>query len=242
MQITPDVFATGRSFSEDEVKGKTVVVIDVLRASSTLVTALSHGARGVIAVEDMGDATRIAQNLDASSYLLCGEQGGVKIEGFHLGNSPSEYTEEVVKGRTLIFNSTNGSPTLVRCSGAKEVIIGCFLNAGAVVERLKQTEREVLIVCSGWKSRLSFEDMLCAGYLLHKLIGATMPDEAPDGAQLAAALYKQYGKKVVSSVERSNHGKRLALLGYAEDIPYCCSVDTTEVVPVLEDGLFVAAR
>lgn len=242
MSQTPDVFATGRSFNEDEVKGKTVVVIDVLRASSTIVTALSNGARGVIAVEDMGDATRIAQNLDSSSYLLCGEQGGEKIEGFHLGNSPAEYAPEVVKGRTLIFNSTNGSPTLVRCSGAKEVIIGCFLNAGAVIDRLRETEREVLIVCAGWKSRLSFEDMLCAGYLLQQLIGADLPDDAPDGAQLASALYKQYGKKLVKSVERSNHGKRLAALGYAADIPYCCTLDAVNTVPVMQDGIFTAAR
>ncbi|AXJ00593.1 2-phosphosulfolactate phosphatase [Cyclonatronum proteinivorum] len=241
MRNTPDVFATGRAFSEDEVKGKTVVVIDVLRASSTIVTALHNGARGVIAVEDMGDATRIAQNLDSSSYLLCGEQGGVKIEGFHLGNSPFEYEADVVKGRTLIFNSTNGTPTLVRCSGAKEVIIGSFLNAGAVVERLRETTREILIVCSGWKSRLSFEDMLCAGYLLHTFIGADLPDDAPDGAQLADALYKQYGGNLVASVERSNHGKRLAGLGFEADIPYCCTIDKSNVVPVLMDGLFVPA-
>lgn len=237
MKITPDVFITGRSFLEDEVKGKTVVVIDVLRASSTIITAIQNGARGIIAVEDMGSAGRIAQNLDQSSYLLCGEKDGEKIEDYHLGNSPAEYEKEVVNGKTLILVSTNGTPTLVRCAGAKEVIIGSFLNAKAVTDYLRTVENEIIFVCSGWKSRLSFEDTLCAGYMLQQLVGTLLPDSSPDGACVAFALYQQFGGDVAGSVKNSNHAERLRKIGFGEDIAYCCQPDITDTIPVMKDGV-----
>jgi 2-phosphosulfolactate phosphatase len=213
MSKTPDVFITGRSFQEDEVKGKVVVVIDVLRAASTIVTALNNGARGIIPVADMGSAGQIAQNLDPSGYLLCGEKDGKPIEDFHLGNSPEAYTGERVKDKTLILYTTNGTPTLVRCSGAKELIIGSFLNAAAVAEHLKSKKAEdIIFVCSGWKSRLSFEDTLCAGYMLRLLNGNSLPGDAPDGARLAFALYDRFGGSVAGSVSTSNHAERLKSL------------------------------
>lgn len=239
MKLTPDVFITGRSFLEDEVKGKTVIVIDVLRAASTIITALQNGSKGIIAVEDMGTAGRIAQNLDSSSYLLCGEKDGEKIEDYHLGNSPVEYEESVVKGKTLIFSSTNGTPTLVRCSGAKEVIIGSFLNAKAVTDYLRTIDNEIIIVCSGWKSRLSFEDTLCAGYMLHQLVGTVLPVSSPDGASVAFALYQQFGSDITDSVKNSNHAERLRKLGFNQDIDYCCQTDVSDCIPVMEDGVIV---
>src|SRR5699024_10906834 len=104
-----DVFISSQSFQEEDLRDKTVVIIDVLRASSTIATALDHVAKGVISVADMSDASKISQNLDSSYYLLCGEKDGVKIEGYDLGNSPLDYTSEAVESKTIILNTTNGT-------------------------------------------------------------------------------------------------------------------------------------
>ena len=102
-----DVFFSAQSFQENELRDKSVVVIDVLRATSTIVTAMMNGAKGVIPVEDMGEASRISQSVDSDNYMLCGEKDGAKIDGYDLGNSPLEYTRDTVSGKTLIFNTTN---------------------------------------------------------------------------------------------------------------------------------------
>lgn len=239
---TPDVFITGRSFQEEEVKGKIIVVIDVLRASSTMTVGLHYGAKGVIAVPDMGAASMMASKLDPRSFLLCGERDGRKIEDYHYGNSPLEYIEaaDKLKGKTLIFNSTNGAPTLARCAGAKQVLIGCFLNAAAVLSYLKkQASEEIIFVCSGWKSRLSLEDTLCAGYLLDDLIGGRRPEDAPDGAQVALALFDRYKDNISVAIAGSNHADRLRRLQASQDIAFCSRVNEITTLPVRREGVFV---
>lgn len=238
----PDVFITGRSFQEDEVKGNIVVVIDVLRASSTMTVALHQGAKGIIAVPDMGAASMMAAKLDPRSFLLCGERDGRKIEGYHLGNSPREYIEAggKLKNKTLIFNSTNGAPTLARCAAAQEVLIGCFLNAAAVLRYLKtRPADQIIFVCSGWKSRLSLEDTLCAGYLLNSLLEGRRPANAPDGAQVALALYDRYQNDIPTAISESNHAERLRKLGAAADLPYCALLNETDLLPIRKEGMFV---
>lgn len=237
MMFNPDVYYTGRSFSDDEVKNKVIVAIDVLRAGSSIVTALQNGARGVIPVADMGDASTIAQNLDSASYLLCGERDAVKIEGYHLGNSPFEFTPDAVSKKTLIFNTTNGTRTIDRCSVGGQVFIGCFLNISAVVEKLKSVEKPVVIVCSGWKNRLSFEDLLCAGNIIHKLNDGNLPADAPDGARVAFALYEKFGQDVQSAIQGSNHATFLRGLGFEKDVAYCSQTDIVSIVPAMEDGI-----
>jgi 2-phosphosulfolactate phosphatase len=239
---TPDVFITGRSFQEDEVKGRIIVVIDVLRASSTMTIALDQGARGIIAVPDMGAASMMAAKLDSRSFLLCGERDGRKIEGYHYGNSPAEFIEgkKAVKGKTLIYNSTNGAPTLARCAAAREVVIGCFLNAGAVLEYLKDFDSDdIIFVCSGWKSRLSLEDTLCAGYLLDRLLGGKRPESAPDGAQVALALFDYHKDDMSGAIAASNHAERLRKLGADADIAFCSRLNETETLPIRREGMFI---
>jgi len=239
MLQTPDVYYTGKSFSEDEVRDKVVVVIDVLRAGSTIVTALKNGAKGIIPVSDMADASRIAQNLDSSSYLLCGEREGSKIDGYHLGNSPFEYVQEVVEKKTLILNTTNGTKAIDRSGTAYRVLIGSFLNISALIEELKKADKPVTLICSGWKNRLSFEDLLCAGMILHLLSEGNLPENAPDGARVAFALYETYGADITKAITSSNHAQRLESLGFENDISYCCQVDIASIVPEMEDGIII---
>ena len=237
-----DVFSTAFSLQEEVARGKTIVVIDVLRASSTIVTALGNKAKGVVPVADMGEAHKIAQNLDASQYLLCGERDGKKIEGYHLGNSPQEYTEDAVGGKTLIFNTTNGTKAIARSVGAESVIIGSFLNLGAVVEELKASEGEILLLCAGWKNRLSLEDMLCAGKMVHELAGGQLPETASDGAKVAFVLYERFANDIEGVIMSSNHAQRLKNLVDGSDISFCSQVNTTNVLPVLKEGIIADAN
>ena len=146
---TIDVYFSVHGFQEEDVRGKTVVIIDVLRASSSMIQALHNGANKVIPVEDLSDAGRIAQTMEAGDFLLCGEKDGIKIEGYHLGNSPLDYTKDRVQGKTLIFNTTNGTKAIKKAALAKQIYIGTFINMSSVVQMIQQSSDEVVLICSG---------------------------------------------------------------------------------------------
>lgn len=232
-----DVFYALHSFQEDELRDKVVVVIDVLRASSTIVTALMNGAKAVIPVADMGEASKISMNVDSDNYLLCGEKDGEKIEGYDLGNSPLEYSKDVVKGKTLIFNTTNGTKAIKKTLGSSQVFIASFLNVGTVVKQLSELNKEIVLVCAGWKGRLAFEDMLLAGNIIHDLCEGSLGDNARDGAKVAFSLYDRYGKDIAAVIHKSNHAMRLKEIVGADDVDYCCQINTTDILPRLHEGM-----
>ncbi|NGP77759.1 2-phosphosulfolactate phosphatase [Balneolaceae bacterium YR4-1] len=231
-----EVFTSATSFQEDEMRGKTAVMIDVLRASSTIVTALANGAKGVIPVADMGAGSKISQSMDTENILLCGEKDGEKIEGYDLGNSPFEYTPELVNGKTIILNTTNGTKALMRASHARHITVGSFLNLGSVVEYLKDKER-IILVCAGWRGRLSLEDLLCAGNIIYELTSGELPDTAFDGAKVAFGLYEKFGDDIEKTVLSSNHAHRLQDIVGTEDLSYCSRVNAMDVLPVMKEGI-----
>lgn len=232
-----DVFSSAHSFKEEDIRDKTVVMIDVLRASSTMITALENGARGVIAVEDMDDASKISNNLDAESFLLSGEKNGVKIDGYHLGNSPLEHTREMVEGKTIILNTTNGTKAIRRCGLAEKIIVGSFLNLRTIVDHLEQLDEKVVLVCAGWRGRLSLEDILCAGNIIYELNKGQLPDEARDGAKVAFGLYEKFGDDIENSIKSSNYAVRLRDIVNEEDLSFCCQRSIMQVLPILNEGI-----
>ncbi|GAB5519675.1 MAG: 2-phosphosulfolactate phosphatase [Rhodothermales bacterium] len=234
MQV--DVFLTAQTVSEDDVKGRTAVVLDIFRASSTIVTALDHGARAVVPVADMADAGKIAAALDPASYVLGGERGGIKIEGYHHGNSPFEYTHEAVSGKTVIFNTSNGTRALTRAKTAEHLLVGCFLNAKAIVDAIREAGNDLVLVCAGSHNQFALEDALCAGLLLHRLWDGQEPGLVSDAAHMVFSLYTQDKHTLKQTLMRSNHGQRLVGLGYEADVPYCIQQDTTTQVPVYRDN------
>ena len=231
-----EVFTAATSFQEDEMRGKTAIMVDVLRASSTIVTALANGAKGVIPVADMGAGSRISQSMDTENFLLCGEKDGEKIEGYDLGNSPFEYTENLVRGKTIVLNTTNGTKALMRASLAKDIVVGSFLNLNSIVEYLKDKER-IVLVCAGWRGRLSLEDLLCAGNIIYELTNGELPDIAFDGAKVAFGLYEKFGDDIEKTVLSSNHAHRLNDIVGMEDLSYCSSVNVMQVLPVMKEGI-----
>ena len=232
-----DVFFSVQAFQEEELRGKTAVIIDVLRASSSITTAISNGAKKIIPVADMSDAMKIANTMDQKDFLLCGEKNGSKIEGYHLGNSPAEYTPEVVKGKTLIFNTTNGTKAIKKASLANQIYVGTFLNQQSILNALKEHDDEIVLVCSGWQGRLSIEDTLFAGSIVHNISGGNLSDSAKDGAKVAFGLFEKFGDDLEGAISKSDHAKRLAELVPNGDIPLCCKVNEFDVLPGMKDGI-----
>jgi len=234
-----EVFLTHSNVTEDDVRDRTVVVIDVLRACSTIATALQSGARAVMPVPDMAEASKIAANLDPDVYRLGGERDAEKIEGYHLGNSPLEYTPDVVSERDVILNTTNGTKALSRAKSARHLVAGCFLNAGRIVNFIEEANTDVAIICAGRQNRLSLEDTLCAGLMLSRLWSGAEPDRATDAAHTAYTLFQTDSGNVGTALRRANHAQNLADRGYNVDVDYCFQVDTLPVLPYYTDNRLV---
>lgn len=227
---------TPAELSPGELAERVVVVVDVLRATSTIVEALAAGARGVLPVATPEEAVRVATGVGRDAALLCGERGGRPIEGFDLGNSPLEFTPEKVKGRLLVMTTTNGTGALLACSGADRVLVGSFLNLEATAAEAARDGRPVTIVCAGRQGRFALEDALLAGLLVTR-VRATRgePLRSDDGGRAATALARRYRRRIAAVVKASAAGLHLAAIGYARDVAHCVGIDRRAVVPELRE-------
>jgi len=231
------LFATPRVFSEAMAKGAHVIVIDVLRASSTIVQATENGVERIIPVAEVEDATRLLPTLKRADTLLGGEQDGHTIDGFDLGNSPIEYTTRVVTGKTLIFCTTNGTVAITKSTAAADIAVGCFLNLTAVVDRLVEAAPDrAVVLCAGNSGTLSLEDFVCGGHMvarIHAAMGSrvTLNDGAAAAFALAGCM-----PDPETMIRASVHGRKLAELGFEQDLEFCARMDRYAGVPVVVDG------
>ena len=213
-----------------DVSDKTVVVIDILRATSCMTTAFAHGIDSIKPFADLAEC----QAMKPKGYFTAGERNGEKVEGCDFGNSPFEYMKEEVKGIKIAFTTTNGTQAIAKSAGAREIIIGSFLNLTAVVNYLKNGSNNVLAVCAGWKGKVNLEDTLYAGALVEQLKDHIKPDcDAPVAAQ---QLYNVAKNDLVKFLSTSSHVQRLARLNIHKDIEFCLTPDQYIVVPMLIDG------
>jgi len=221
-----------------ELAGKLVVVIDVLRASSTIVTALANGCNGFMPILSPELAREKAQQFEKEGILLGGEREGKKIEGFDLGNSPREYKEEAVKGKTIIFSTTNGVKTLEMAKDARKIIIGSFLNLQAVCHYCTNYQGDILIICAGREGKYSLEDTACAGMIIHSLRDV-FPGvhQGVDANLTAQLLYEKSGYNILEILRKSQHGRYLESIGLSEDLKFCSQLDFFHIVPVFRDGI-----
>ncbi len=215
------------------VADHTVVVVDIFRATSCMVTALAHGVKEIKPYDNL-EACRA---MKASGYQISGERDGKKVDGFDHGNSPYEYMVAGLKGSRIAFTTTNGTQAIARSTAAREVVIGSFLNLRAVVAHLRSSADDVLIVCAGWKGKFNLEDTLFAGALINALQDAYEP--ACDSALAALQLYTTSKADLKSALAQASHTKRLAKLNVTRDIDFCLTPDVYDVVPVLRDGALV---
>ncbi|RPI16255.1 MAG: 2-phosphosulfolactate phosphatase [Ignavibacteriae bacterium] len=221
-----------------ELKDKNVVVIDVLRTSTTMSIGLANGAKEIIPTEDVATAGLIGRNSQGQA-LLCGERNGKVIEGFNLGNSVKEYSVERVSGKTLIFNSTNGTPTIMKSKFAKMCVILGFANMTRVAEYLGELNDDFIILCAGKTGEFSLEDTVCGGMLIYKLIKKNSKDNytLTDSARGALRLYSAYKSDLFKMLSDSEHGRFLASIGFKEDLLECAKVDVCNSLPLLRNGI-----
>jgi len=253
-----DVIPTLQALHPQDVGGRVTVVVDVLRATSTIVTALSSGAAEVRPAATPEEARAKFKRLAAArggsdTLLLGGERLGLRIEGFDLGNSPLEYTPQAVTGKTILLATTNGTKTLRRAAGrrpsraapqaapASRVIVAAFLNARAVADVLAHSDESVVIACAGTRGGFSLEDVLLAGLLVGELQRRGRGELVfRDLARAAAALYRSLagsdGENLARAVADSDHARYLTGLGFAADVAYCARLDVTTLVPEYRGG------
>ena len=228
-------FSTGQ-FEDLQLRDKNVVVLDVLRASSTITVALNNGAREIIPVASIESAVKISGSLFGEVTLRGGERNGKIIEGFNLGNSPLEYSEAAVKGKSIIYCTTNGSVAMAKSRYARMLIVGSFLNLTTMVDFIREEKKDFLFICAGRLNSIgyfSLEDAVCAGMMIQKL----MKDESlelnlSDAAKAAHALYKSFGRSILKMLKISEHGIFLIEIGFADDLKICAAVDSVPVLPV----------
>jgi 2-phosphosulfolactate phosphatase len=228
-------FSAGQ-FDDLQLRDKNVIVIDVLRASSTITVALNNGAREIIPVASIESAVKISGSLFGEVTLRGGERNGKTIEGFNLGNSPLEYSEAAVKGKSIIYCTTNGSVAMAKSRYARALVVGSFLNLTTVVEYIKEENKDFLFICAGRINTIgyfSLEDAVCAGMMIQKLVKIEgLELNLSDSAKAAYALYKSFGRSVLKMLKTCEHGKYLIEIGFADDLKICAAVDSVPVLPV----------
>jgi 2-phosphosulfolactate phosphatase len=240
--VRVDVAVTPDGLDRAAVAVCTVLVIDVLRASTCIVTALANGCAGIVPVATPEEARARMAGLPGA--LVAGERRGEPLEGFDLGNSPLEFTPARVGGRAVIMTTSNGTRALLAARGAAAVGVAAFVNLGAAAAWALGARRDVLLLCSGERGARSLEDHVCAGLVAERLLAGEPRARATAAAEEAAAAARPYGKDVARLARDSSWARHLASRGRAADVAACLTLDTASIVPVYRPDVdkVVAAR
>jgi 2-phosphosulfolactate phosphatase len=226
VHLVPGLVPPGR------LAGGVAVVIDVLRATTTIIYALAAGCSAVRPCACVDEARALADGLPAGKVLLGGERGGLPLAGFDLGNSPREYTAPVCGGTTVVLTTTNGTQALLRAAEAERALVAGFVNYSAVCEQLRQEARPVHIVCAGTDGAVTLEDTLLAGAFVDYLCEECAV-RLNDAGRLAWDCFENHGRVLHGALEVSAGGTRLRELGYDDDIEAAARVDQFALVPEL---------
>jgi 2-phosphosulfolactate phosphatase len=234
-----DVVFSPVGLSPQGVQGRTVFVIDILRATTTMCAALAHGARGLIPAPSTEEALRLAQTIGSDDLVLAGERDCVRVPGFALGNSPLEMTEQAVKGKTIVVTTTNGTKALLSTQGAADVYLASSVNLSAAAERARlvlERDRGLIILCSGRDSAFGLDDAYCAGRLAASALGGCKPRKGLNDAALASVdLVRRYGDNWERPLTYSRAGRELIRLGFRDDVLDAARVDAYPVLPHFRD-------
>ena len=222
------------------VSNSIIVIIDVLRATSTIATVLYNGAKCIIPVDSVAECIRLGKQIEG---ITAGERDGHVAEGLLYGNSPFEYPGEFIKGKTLVLTTTNGTKLLHMAldKGAKKIITGSFPNLSAVCTYLVEQKKNVILGCAAWKDRVNIEDTLFAGAVINRIKDHF--DINCDASQMAATLYTEAKEDLYEFLKNKNasHYHRLTNFGLEKDIRYCLSEDAANVLCMYEGGKLVTS-
>lgn len=215
-----------------------VVIIDILRATSAICTAFHYGAEKIIPVATVEEA----KALKDKGMLAGAERNAIKVEGFDFGNSPFDYMGDHVKGKTIALTTTNGTQAIEAARKAYKVVVGAFTNINALCDWLVAQDRNVLLLCSGWKNRFNLEDSLFAGAMTAELVKRKPEYKLGDACLALQYLFAMAEKSPGKFMARASHKERLARLNLKDDIRYCLQTDLTTIIPVLEGDALVRLR
>lgn len=211
------------------------VVIDVLRATSAICTAIDNGVKSIIPVSNIEEA----QSYKDKGYIVGAERGGKIVEGFDLGNSPYSYMDPALKGKTIVLTTTNGTKTINIASELNTVVIGSLNNLDAICQWLLEENENVLIMGSGWKDKFNLEDTICAGAIADVLLSSGKFYADEDSSIASVFIYRSAKDNIFSFLKASSHRRRLRALNLNEDIKYCLTPNTVNSIPVLRNGEIV---
>lgn len=230
-----DVILTAADINPEKIKDKVVVIIDVLRATSVMVTALANGAKAVYPYKDIESVLENCKK--SSSYILGGERKGLKIEGFDFGNSPLEYTKEAVAGKDMFMTTSNGTRAIENAAnGSKKLFIAAFLNVQSIVKKLIEENSDTVIICSGTDNEFSLDDSLCAGEII-KRIAAVKKDVKLTDIALSLKLLAENSETIEKTLTGSKHFEYLKSIGFYGDMNHCFTMDKFDIVPEYIKGV-----
>ncbi len=219
------------------IENSIVVVIDVLRATSSMVYGIDNGAKAIIPVAQVEECL----NYSGQGYLLAAERNGEVVKGYDFGNSPFSYTADKVAGKTIVLTTTNGTKALhLARSRASQVVIGSFLNLQSLCNWLKTQEKDVLLLCAGWKDQFNLEDTLFAGAVAKELRQGFVHFD--DSSVAAGDLYNIAKEDLRAYLHKSSHSQRLAELNIEEDVKFCLQLNICQAIPVLVGDALVALK
>jgi len=237
-----DILPSAESAQPEKLKNHLVVIVDVIRASAVITTALANGSPAVVPCLTIEETLEKAKACAPGSYLLGGERQGIKIPGFDLGNSPFEYQAKTVKDKIILFTTTNGTKAIRRSSLARRVIIGSFVNISAVTAELCQaltgdapSYEGITILCAGTNDRFSMDDFCCAGRIVDLVSKASLPAEKKprltDIAIAARELYRAYHGRLLDLLRDTAVYRTVLALEIEDDLHYCLQEDIFAIVP-----------
>jgi len=233
-----DVFFTPNQVKPIETAGRLVLIVDVLRASTTVATALGNGARTVIPVEGADEVILRSKEFARSQILLAGEQKMYAIAGFDIGNSPQAFTKEVVEGKTILITTTNGTRTLLGVQNARDIVIASYVNFSAVLAMMKvaaSSNTDIAIICAGEEGSFTLEDAACAGRYVRAIPKRADSIQTNDAAAASVVIEKKYGDNIAKVFKESSHGQALQSAGFGDDLAAAAQVDSYPVVPIYQD-------
>ena len=232
-----DVFFTPSQVKPADTAGRLVAIVDVLRASTTVATALGNGAKTVIPLEGADEVISRSKEFSRSGVKLAGEQKMFPIAGFDLGNSPQDFTAEAVEGKTILITTTNGTRALLGVQGARDIVIASYVNFTAVLAMMKvaaSSNTDIAIICAGEEGSFTLEDAACAGRYV-RAIPKRASVAANDAASASVLIEKKYGDNIAKVFKESTHGQALESAGFGDDLDAAAEVDAYPVVPIYQD-------
>ncbi len=209
------------------------VVIDVLRATTAICTALDHGVGGIIPVASLEEAMAYRDQ----GYLVGAERNGQIVEGFDLGNSPYAYMDPELKGKTVVLTTTNGTYAISKAAEMPVVVIGALVNLDVLCHWLIEQHKDVLLLGSGWKEKFNLEDTICAGAIADQLIESRLFKADEDSTVAAKFIYRSARDNMFSFLRASSHRRRLRRLNLNDDVKYCLNPNTVNTIPILREGV-----